>query len=178
MRDFDGARHLFEPAIRGDVAILRAWKVDEAGNCVFRYTTRSFGGLCARAARLTIVEAEHIVEIGEIAPMDIDLPGIYVDRIVQATEDKHVEVVTIKQEEKGQYLDPKKKNGVDAATKRRERIARRAALELKNGSYCNLGIGMPTLAAEFLPSGVHVWLQSENGILGMGPFPDAQNVDP
>lgn len=54
--EFNGKRFLLEPAINGDVAILRAWKVDKAGNCVFRYTTRAFAGLCARAAKLTIVE--------------------------------------------------------------------------------------------------------------------------
>lgn len=53
---FDGKRYLLEEAIKGDVAILRAWKVDKAGNCVFRLATRSFGGLMARAAKLTIVE--------------------------------------------------------------------------------------------------------------------------
>lgn len=52
----DGKRYLLEEAIKGDVAILRAWKVDRAGNCVFRYATRAFGGLMARAGAITIVE--------------------------------------------------------------------------------------------------------------------------
>jgi 3-oxoacid CoA-transferase len=54
--EFDGKKYLLEPAIKGDVAIIRAWKVDKAGNCVFRYTTRAFSGLMARAAKVTIVE--------------------------------------------------------------------------------------------------------------------------
>lgn len=178
--EFDGKRYIFEPAIHGDVAILRAWKVDKAGNCVFRYTTRAFAGLCARAAKLTIVEAENIVEVGEIKPMDIDLPGIYIDRIVKATEQKLIEFVTLKPEDQ-----PKKNvDGVDAvpdkkdpARTRREKIAKRAALELKDGYYCNLGVGMPVLAASYLPKGVNVWLQSENGILGMGPYPTKEQVD-
>ena len=60
----------------------------------------------------------------------------------------------------------------------RERIARRAALEFKNGMYANLGIGMPMLAASFIPTKTHVVLQSENGILGLGNYPLANEVDP
>ena len=171
--EFDGKRYLFEPAIRGDVAILRAWKVDKAGNCVFRYTTRAFAGLCARAAKLSIVEAENIVEIGEIQAMDVDLPGIFIDRIVPATVEKKIEFMTLREETDSKDDVPAK----DAARTRREKIARRAAKELKDGYYCNLGVGMPVLAASFLPKGVNVWLQSENGILGMGPYPTKEEVD-
>lgn len=108
--------------------------------------------------------------------MDIDLPGIYIDRIVQATEEKKIEFVTMKEEghEAGKEQVPAHK---DAARMRREKIAKRAALELKDGYYCNLGVGMPVLAASFLPEGVNVWLQSENGILGMGPYPTKEQVD-
>ncbi|KAK4685230.1 3-oxoacid CoA-transferase, partial [Tremellales sp. Uapishka_1] len=171
---FDGKRYLLEPALKGDVAIVRAWKVDKAGNCCFRYTTRAFGGLMARAAKMTIVEAENIVEVGEIDPMDVDLPGIYVDRIVPATVDKQIEIFTMKEEAESADEPAHEKS---AARVRRERIAARAARELKHGYYVNLGVGMPVLSASYLPKGTVVWLQSENGILGMGPYPTKDQVD-
>lgn len=64
------------------------------------------------------------------------------------------------------------------AAERRERIIRRAALEFRDGMYANLGIGMPMLASNYIPNDMQVFLQSENGILGLGPFPTAEYVDP
>ena len=59
----------------------------------------------------------------------------------------------------------------------REQMAQRAAQELSDGAYVNLGIGLPTLVANFIPEGMDVWLQSENGLLGIGPFPTESEVD-
>lgn len=176
-RIFNGKTYLMETALPGDVAILRAWKADKAGNCVFRYTTKAFGPIMAKAARLTIVEAEHIVEIGDIDPNDVDLPGIFVDRIVPATADKQIDILKLREEESGAG-DSGSAASVSPAQEKRNRIARRAAKELKDGFYVNLGVGLPTLAPSFVPEGRKVWLQSENGILGMGPYPTKEEVDP
>jgi 3-oxoacid CoA-transferase len=105
--------------------------------------------------------------------MEIDLPGIYVDRIVPATVDKQIEFMTLSEDKSSSSSEAPK----DAAKLRREKIAKRASRELKDGYYCNLGVGMPVLAANYTEPGVNVWLQSENGILGMGPYPTRDQVD-
>ncbi|KAK1985280.1 coenzyme A transferase [Colletotrichum cereale] len=173
-REFNGKTYLMETALTGDVAILRAWKVDTAGNCVFRYTTKAFGPIMAKAATVTIVEAENIVEAGAIDPNDVDLPGIFVDRIVPSTAEKNIEILKTRSEG-ADGAGPSKPR--DGAQERRDRIARRAAKELHEGFYVNLGVGIPTLAPSFLPAERNVWIQSENGILGMGPYPTKDEVD-
>jgi 3-oxoacid CoA-transferase len=160
-----------EEAIKGDVAILRAYKVDEAGNCQFRYTTKAFGEVMAKAATITIVEAENIVPVGSIHPDNVHLPGIYVDRIVTAQPEKVIEIRKLKE------VEGKSSGEKSDAQLRRERIARRTAKELKNGFYVNLGVGMPTLAPSYLPKDTKVWIQSENGLLGMGPYPTEEEID-
>lgn len=170
-RSFNGKLYLMETALPGDVAILRAYKADTAGNCVFRRTTRAFGPLMAKAAKLAIVEAEHIVPVGEIDPDDVHLPGIYVDRVVQATVEKQVETLKLREEPQG-AADVQKKG-----SERKRTIAKRAAKELKEGYYVNLGVGIPTMAANYIPKERTVWLQSENGLLGMGPHPTPDEVD-
>lgn len=87
----------------------------------------------AKAAKLTIVEAENIVEVGEIDPNDVHLPGIFIDRIVPATVEKTIEVLKLHKEEGGKTSD--------AAQEKRDRIGRRAAEELRDGYYVNLGVG-------------------------------------
>lgn len=126
----------------------------------------------AKAARLTIVEAEEIVPVGSLNPNDIHLPGIFVNRIVPATAPKNIEIKKLR--DPNENGKPSSQSD-DAA--RRNRIAKRASKELKHGYYVNLGVGIPTMAATFVPEGTKVWLQSENGILGMGPHPNEDEVD-
>ena len=111
----------------------------------------------ARNAKVTIVEAEHIVEPGELEPESIHVPGIYVNRVVQSTAEKQIEKYTFAKDPAEQLESAG--GGGDALAKR-EKIVKRAAKEFKNGMYANLGIGMPMLAPNFLPEGVSVTLQS------------------
>lgn len=152
-REWGGRRYLLEEAIKGDVAFVRAWKVDEVGNCVFRYTQNNFSSVMARNAALTIVEAENIVPIGAISPNAIHLPGVYVDRIVKATAPKQIEFATLAQDaDEASGKGSEAVAGEKAAKAARHRIAKRAAKELQDGFHVNLGIGMPTLVPEVCPA--------------------------
>lgn len=102
---------------------------------------------------------------------DVHIPGIYVQRVVIADKlEKRIERRTISQD--AENTKPK-----SAGALIRERIIRRAAFEFEDGTYANLGIGMPMLASNFVPDGVNVTLQSENGVLGLGPFPTEDQVN-
>ena len=99
VRDFDGKEYILEPSLTADVALVKAYKADKAGNLVFRKTARNFNPECAVAGKFTIVEVEQVVEIGDIDPDDIHLPGIYVNRIVvNASPEKRIEQMTLKAE--------------------------------------------------------------------------------
>lgn len=98
-REFDGKHYVMETALRADVALVKAWKADKAGNLVFRKTARNFNPACAMAGKVCIAEVEELVEIGQLDPDQVHLPGIYVDRIVvNATPEKRIEQRTVRQE--------------------------------------------------------------------------------
>ena len=100
VRDFNGRPHILEMSLTADIALVKAYKADKAGNLVFRKTARNFNPDCAMAGKFTIAEVEQVVAIGEIDPDDIHLPGIYINRVVlNATPKKQIEQLTIKAEE-------------------------------------------------------------------------------
>jgi len=175
-RVFDGVNYIMEEGIKGDFALVKAWKADKAGNLVFRKTATNFNIPAAKAGKICIAEVEEIVEIGELKPSEIHVPSIYVQRVIQGEKyEKRIERRTIS--EPATASDASKAKAQSPAEAMREKIVRRAALEFEDGCYANLGIGMPSLASNFIPEGKTVHLQSENGILGMGPFPTADEVD-
>ncbi len=98
-REFDGKHYVMETALRADVALVKAWKADEAGNLVFRKTARNFNPACAMAGKLCVVEVEEVVPVGSIDPDQVHLPGIYVHRIVHnPTPEKRIEQRTVRAE--------------------------------------------------------------------------------
>src|ERR1043165_8444502 len=96
-REINGQRCLLEHAIRGDYAIVKAWRGDRWGNLVFRKTSRNFNPLCAQPGKVTIVEVEQVAEVGEIDPDHVHLPSIYVQRIFKGTDyEKPIEQRTLR----------------------------------------------------------------------------------
>jgi 3-oxoacid CoA-transferase subunit A len=83
IREFDGRTYLMEHALKADFALVKAWKGDKWGNLVYRKTARNFNPMMATAAKITIAEVEHLVEVGEIAPNEVHTPSVYVKRIFQ-----------------------------------------------------------------------------------------------
>ncbi len=132
---------------------------------VFRGTSRNSNPDVAMSGRVCIVEAEHIVEAGELKPDEIHLPGIYVDYVIHATHnEKRIE--RLKYSNDDEHGD--KDDILNKVGEGRARMIKRAAREFKNGMYVNLGIGIPTMASNYVPKGVHIELQAENGLLGLG----------
>jgi 3-oxoacid CoA-transferase len=164
-RMFDGIEYVLEHAIKADVSIVKCRVADTAGNLVFSGTAQNSNPDAAMAGRLCIAEAEEIVPAGTLRPDEIHLPGVYVHRVIQATiNDKPIERLRLNQ-------NGSNKSGGGG---RRENIMKRAAKEFKNGMYVNLGIGMPTMASNYIPKDVVIELQAENGLMGIGPYPTTE----
>ncbi len=158
-RVIDGIEQVYVKALRGNVAFIRAWQADTAGNLRYRLTETNFNKAMATAADLVIAEVEEIVPAGSIPPDEVHTPGCYVDYLVE---------VKLTMEDLGYSAS------VSTARKPSEaklRIAQRASKELKRGDIVNLGIGIPTFVADFLSERDGVILHSENGMLGVGPAP-------
>ncbi|KAF4335860.1 succinyl-:3-ketoacid-coenzyme A transferase mitochondrial precursor [Fusarium beomiforme] len=188
-REFHGKKYILEESIFADVALVKVHKADRLGNCTFRKAQNNFNEAMAKNAKLTIVEADEIVEVGQLDPESVHIQGIYVDVIVKSTRPKKIEKLTFAQDSedgsKGEYTTTAVlcqmhvlTSLVTAANQKRDRIIKRAAKELKDGMYVNLGIGMPLATPSMLSEGLEVILQSENGILGMGRYPYPGEEDP
>ncbi|MCL9968214.1 MAG: 3-oxoacid CoA-transferase [Aquirufa antheringensis] len=164
VREFGGKKYLLETALTADFAFVKAWKGDTDGNLIYKGTSRNFNPVIAPAGKITIAEVEELVPAGTLDPNEIHTPGIYVQRIFQGSN----------------YVKPIEKFGALAHSEdeQKEIIARRLAKEIKDGDYVNLGIGIPTRVSNHIPPGMKVILQSENGLLGIGPLAEPGQEDP
>lgn len=160
-REINGVNHVYQSAINGDVAFVRAWTADRAGNLQYRMTEQNFNPAMATAAKLVIAEVEEIVEVGEMPPEAVHTPGCFVDYLVKSP---------LNAESLGSSADVAASDKV--VSDERMAMAQAALAELNRGDVVNLGIGIPTLVADLITPEHGITLHSENGMLGVGPEPD------
>lgn len=172
VRYFGGRPYLLETAIRVDYAFIAAHRADRLGNVEFRGANQHFGPSFAKAARVAVVEADEIVEPGEIPPERIGLPGIFIDRVVRATVPnplpKHAPA------RRGGDI-PRTYHGKPAWT--RHQMAELAASLLPEGAYVNLGLGIPSYLSSHAAER-RLILHGENGILGYGEIAGDEDTYP
>jgi 3-oxoacid CoA-transferase len=172
LRDFGGKSYVLETAIHVDYALLRGYRADTLGNVQFRGGSQNFNPAFAKAARVAIVEVDEIVEPGVIPPELIDLPGIFVSRVVKTTQKFDL----WKRPERRPSDKPRLYKDKPGLT--RAGIAKNAARLVKDGTYVNLGVGIPTMVSNYLV-GRDVILHAENGVLGYGRMVSEENeIDP
>ncbi|CAE7180647.1 unnamed protein product [Rhizoctonia solani] len=180
VREFGGRQYILEESLPADYAFFRVHKADAYGNCQFRYATQNFSSVMARAAKLTIVEAEEIVSVGAIDPQHVHIPGIYVDRVVPATAPKETEFRTISSS-KDAGVDVEAALGEKGeARERREIIVKRAAKELKDGYYVNLGafvLECPTSSRRSCPKVLRFTCNPKTEFSIWGPYLTEEEVD-
>ena len=172
IREFGGKPHVLETAIHVDYAFLRGYRADRLGNVQFRGGSQNFNPSFAKAARVAVVEVDEIVEPGAIPPELIDLPGIFVARVVKTTQKFDL----WKRPERRPSDKPRLYNDKPALS--RAGIAKNAAKLVKDGTYVNLGVGIPTMVSNYLVER-DVILHAENGVLGYGQMlTEEKDIDP
>ena len=158
-RVIDGIEQVFVKGIKADVAFIRAWKADTAGNLQYRMTEQNFNRAMAAAADIVVAEVQEIVPVGRLDPNIIHTPGNFIDYLVQRE---------LRLDDLGTSASVGPSKRVNES---RLNMARRAFQELRKGDVVNLGIGIPTLAADLISPEDGIILHTENGMLGVGPEP-------
>jgi 3-oxoacid CoA-transferase len=170
VRLFNGKPHILEQALPVDYAFLRGYRADALGNVELRGSSRNFVPAFAKAARVAIVEVDEIVGVGDIPAERVGLPGILVTRVVKKTvEPDQARLAPRRAADK-----PREYNAKSGWS--RSEMARRTAELLAEGSYVNLGTGIPTLVSNFI-EGRDITLHGENGILGYGGMVEGDQID-
>jgi len=194
IREFDGVKCMLIECPKWDYALIKAHKADRYGNLTYKGTWRGLNPLFAMGANFTIAEVDEIVEAGEIAPEDVVTPGIWVQRVVNAPYHTNpavfimmsnpdipkevwikAKIIPPEKEQRDEVKEAKEQKETKSLTD--ELICARAAKEIKEGMYVNLGAGMPTEVASYIPEDLDVFLHAENGILGYKGIKSLEEAD-
>lgn len=170
---FNDIEYIMEESLRPDIALVKAQKADTSGNLIYNLSARNFNIDMALAGKYVIAEAEEIVESGQQDPNFVHTPGIQIDKIVKT--DKHGKKIF---ERLVLHTSDSSKPESDKNSEIRNKIARRAAKEIKNGMYVNIGIGIPTLVPKYINPEIKSISHSENGIIGVTGFPKPGQENP
>ena len=179
-REFNGEAYVLEEAIVADYAFIRAWRADAAGNLLFRHAGRNFNPIAAMAADHTLVEVEEpILEVGAIDPDQVHTAGLFVERMVQIPADGLLRVQRAGRPD----TSPDDEGLVAPAPGERRTLTRREvaaviAQRLQPGWLVNLGIGMPTMASNYVGDADDVTFTSENGVIGYSRLAPPGEGDP
>ncbi|WP_245645195.1 3-oxoacid CoA-transferase [Pseudonocardia acaciae] len=169
VRRLNGVDHVLETALPVDYSLIRGFRGDRFGNIQFRGNGANFMPAFAKAGRVVIVEVDEVVD--EIAPEDVDLPGVFVDRVVRTDLTLPVDFIA------SQRKAPTTRASYDGRPAwSRAEMAEVAADMLPDPSYVNLGLGIPTLISNYI-DGRDIQLHAENGILGYGELAPTDDYD-
>jgi 3-oxoacid CoA-transferase len=170
-REFDGKQYVLEHALPVDYALLRGFRADKSGNVEFRGSSTHFNPAFAKAAKVAIVEVDQIVEVGDIPPERVGLPGIFVSRVVLSTKKPAGAKGGL-----GRRAPDSRRDYLGKPALSRLELAKRAAALLPRGGYVNLGSGLPTLVASHVIDS-EITLHAENGALGYDLLGDGSSPD-
>lgn len=194
IREFNGVKCMLVECPKWDYALIKAHQADRYGNLTYKGVWRGLNSIFAMAANFTIAEVDEIVDVGEIGAEGVVTPGIWVQRVVMAAYDRNPAVFIMRASPdvpkeawlKAKMIPPEKERPVEVkeVEEKKERkgltnelICARAAKEIKPGMCVNLGAGMPTDVANYLPEGLEVFLHAENGILGYKGIKSMEEAD-
>ena len=170
-REFDGRTYLLEHGLTADFALIKGVQADEHGNVTYNKTARNFAPVMAMAARTSIVQTAIVSAPGELDPEVVVTPGIFIDRVVEVPHPAHESELIAAESATHEHVESCARLGSRSH-------GTPLGQDIPNGSYINLGIGIPELVAKFVPEGRTFIYHTEERTLGHGAISEEGQEDP